>query len=200
MGVEFDRILDGFDGPFEALPIGEVLDFPATRVPGGSVLIDARANNAFIVVNDLLKAGVNVSRTTSTVSGLPAGSFFVSGGKAILEKAAKDYGVKMISASRPSGTVPVKPAKVALFDHYGGSMPSGWVRWMLEQYNFPFQVIYPKDIDSGNLKAKYDVILFIGPGAPGTVRSWGGQPKEEDIDAQYHKLLGNLTKEKSVPN
>ncbi|SMD44055.1 Zinc carboxypeptidase [Aquiflexum balticum DSM 16537] len=199
MGVEFDRILDGFDGPFEALPIGEVLDFPATQVPGRSVLIDARANNAFIVVNDLLKAGINVSRTIRTVSGLPAGSFFVSGGKAILEKAAKEYGVHMISASKPSGTIPIKTAKIALFDYYGGSMPSGWVRWMLEQYNFPFQVIYPKDIDSGNLITKYDVILFIGAGAPGTVRSWAGQPKEEEIDTQYHKLLGNLTKEKSLP-
>jgi hypothetical protein len=105
----------------------------------------------------------------------------------------------LVAGSRPSGSVKINPARIALFDHYGGSMPSGWVRWMLEQYHFPFQVVYPQDIDNGNLKAKYDVILFIGPGAPGTVRSWGGQPKPEEIDAQYHKLLGALTKEKSVP-
>jgi hypothetical protein len=200
MGVEFDRILDGFEGPFEALPYGIVEEFPVQRVPGGSgFLIDARANNAFIAVNDLLKAGANVYRTTFTASGMPVGSFHVSGSKSVLEKAAKEFGVKMISASRPSGAVKVNPARIALFDHYGGSMPSGWVRWMLEQYHFPFEVIYPQDIDNGNLKAKYDVILFIGPGAPGTVRSWGGMPKPEDIDPQYHKLLGNLTKEKSVP-
>jgi hypothetical protein len=200
MGVTFDRILDGFDGPFEALVPGELEEFPKERVPGGSgFLIDSRANNAFIAVNDLLKVGANVSRTVSEVSGLPAGSFYVSGSKAVLEKAASEFGVKMVAASRPSGAVRIRPAKVALFDHYGGSMPSGWVRWMLEQYHFPFQVIYPQDIDNGNLKAKYDVILFIGPGAPGTVRSWGGQPKPDDIDAQYHKLLGDLTKDKSVP-
>lgn len=200
MGVEFDRILDGFDGPFEALPIGVEEKFPAQRLPGGSgFLIDARGNNAFIAVNELLKSGANVYRTTSSVSGIPAGSFHVSGSRGVLEKAAREYGVKMQGASRPSGAVRIKPARIALFDHYGGSMPSGWVRWMLEQYGFPFQVIYPQDIDNGNLNAKYDVILFIGPGAPGTVRSWGGMPKPEEIDPQYHQLLGNLTKEKSVP-
>lgn len=200
MGVEFDRILDAFDCPFEALAIGVEEKFPAQRLPGGSgYLIDARGNNAFIAVNELLKSGANVYRTTSSVSGMPAGSFHVSGSRGVLEKAAREYGVKMVAASRPSGAVRIKPARIALFDHYGGSMPSGWVRWMLEQYEFPFQVIYPQDIDNGNLNAKYDVILFIGPGAPGTVRSWGGMPKPEEIDSQYHKLLGNLTKEKSVP-
>lgn len=200
MGVEFDRVLDAFDGPFEVLPYGVDEKFPAQRVPGGSgFLIDARGNNAFIALNELLKSGANVYRTTTSVSGMPAGSFHVSGSRAVLEKAAKEYGVKMVAAGRPSAAVKIKPARIALFDHYGGSMPSGWVRWILEQYEFPFQVIYPQDIDNGNLNAKYDVILFIGPGAPGTVRSWGGMPKPEDIDPQYHKLLGNLTKEKSVP-
>ncbi len=200
MGVDFDRIMDGFDGPFEALPYGEIEEFQAQALPRGSgFLIDARGNNAFMAVNDLLKSGANVYRTVSPASGLPAGSFHVSGSRAILEKAAQEYGVKMIVSSRPSDAVRIKPARVALFDHYGGSMPSGWVRWMLEQYHFPFQLVYPQDIDNGNLITKYDVILFIGPGAPGTVRSWGGLPKAEEVDAQYHKLLGELTKEKSVP-
>ena len=30
------------------------------------------------------------------------------------------------------------PARVALWDRYGGSMPSGWTRWILEQFEFPF--------------------------------------------------------------
>lgn len=200
MGVEFDRIMEAFDGPFEALPYGMEEGFQAQTLPRGSgFLIDSRGNNAFIAVNELLKSGASVFRTVNPVSDMPAGSFHVSGSRAILEKAAQEYGVKMVPASRPAGAVRIRPAKIALFDHYGGSMPSGWVRWMLEQYEFPFQVIYPQDIDNGNLKAKYDVILFIGPGAPGTVRSWGGMPKAEDIDPQYHKLLGNLTREKSIP-
>ena len=39
-------------------------------------------------------------------------------------------------------------------------MPSGWIRWLLEQFEFPFEVVYPQTLDAGNLEAKYDVLLF----------------------------------------
>ena len=32
MGVQFDRILDAFDGPFEKLPFGETIKTPAGKV------------------------------------------------------------------------------------------------------------------------------------------------------------------------
>ena len=28
-------------------------------------------------------------------------------------------------------------------------MPSGWIRWLLEQYEFPYEVVYPQGLDSG---------------------------------------------------
>ena len=59
MGVKFDRILDGFDGPFSK--VEGLLDPPAATVttldkPTGYGL-DHRVNDSFIVVNRLLKAG-----------------------------------------------------------------------------------------------------------------------------------------------
>ena len=45
-------------------------------------------------------------------------------------------------------------------------MPSGHVRWLLEQFEFDFEVVYPATLDAGNLKAKYDVILFPDGGIP----------------------------------
>src|SRR6185437_4021764 len=62
MGVQFDRILDGFDGPFEKAegllnpPRGSVTGPPG---PAG-YLISHRVNDSFIVVNRLLKAGCDV--------------------------------------------------------------------------------------------------------------------------------------------
>ena len=55
-------------------------------------------------------------------------------------------------ASKPSGeALRLKPVRVGLVDVYGGSMPSGWIRWMLEQ-PFPttFEVVYPPALDAGN--------------------------------------------------
>ena len=53
-------------------------------------------------------------------------------------------------------------------------MPSGWTRWLLEQFEFPFEVVYPQTLDAGNLKAKYDVLIFADGGIPETDNAGGG--------------------------
>ena len=63
MGIKFDRILDGFDGPFEKLP--DVVDAAAGHVSrrrrsGGGYLLSHQVNDAFVAVNRLLKANEEV--------------------------------------------------------------------------------------------------------------------------------------------
>jgi hypothetical protein len=99
--------------------------------------------------------------------------------------------------------------RIGLWDQYGGSMPSGWTRWLLEQYEFPFEVVYPQTLDAGNLKAKYDVLVFVdgaiperdaAPGAPGQGGGFfGAQPAAEAIPQQYRGWLGRVTVAKTVP-
>ena len=204
MGVEFDRIMDGFEGPFERVAYGQLLAPAPTSLPSGSgYLLDARANDSFLAVNDLLKAKIKVYRISSELNGLPAGSFYVtSAGKNELEKAARAYGVKPVAGKgMPAGAKEIKPSRIGLFDSYGGSMPSGWVRWMMEQFHFDYQLIFPQEIDGGNLGEKYDVILFIGPGMPGGSAGYGGggQPKAEEIPDEYRHMLGRLSVDKSIP-
>jgi len=213
MGVEFDRILDGVDGPFQRLPYGQLQDPPAVVVPANAsagYLLNAHENNAFIAVNDLLKAGVKVSRLPQGVEGMPPGTFFVPAGakaKEILQQAAAKLGVKASGIKKkPAGAVKLEASRIALWDTYGGSMPSGWIRWMMEQYHFPFTVIYPQDIDTGGLRKKYDVIIFVSRAIPpvsGTETNRYGfsmrDPKPEEVPAQYQHTLGKITKEKSIP-
>ena len=45
----------------------------------------------------------------------------------------------------PATALKLKPIRIGLYDQYGGLMPSGWTRWLLEQYEFPFEVVYPAD-------------------------------------------------------
>ncbi len=204
MGVEVDRIMEEFDGPFTAVPYGTVQSPPAKSLADGSgYLLDARGNNSFMAVNDLLKSNVKVHRTTSASNGLPAGSFFVSdAGESQLEKASAEYGVYPTPvSSMPADAEEIQPARIALYDYYGGSMPSGWVRWMMEKFHFDYQLVFPQDINAGNLNDKYDVILFIGPGIPGPGQSRAGrsQPDKSEIDEDYHHMLGFFTKNESVP-
>ncbi|SFC51039.1 Zinc carboxypeptidase [Parapedobacter composti] len=204
-GIEFDRITDEFNGPFQALPYGELQTPPShhfAKSPAG-YLLDARVNNAYITVNNLLAAGIKVARITEPVDDLPAGSFYVpANGFAQLQRAADTLGIKPHAlAKKPKAARAVAPARIALFDRYGGSMPSGWVRWLLEQYQFDnVTVIYPQDINAGKLNDRFDIILFIGSGIPAVSSSGGsGGPKPEDIPEQYHHMLGSITRKTSIP-
>ncbi len=207
-GIDFDRILDTFDGPFEPLPYGAIQSPPpvtAAKASGG-YLLDTRVNNAFVAANDLLAAGVRVSRIAEPAAGLPAGSFYIpANGFTALEQALDSLGVEpMALTKKPPSLRAITPSRIALFDHYGGSMPSGWVRWMLEQYHFTdVTVVYPKEIDDGDLNKKYDIILFVGGGIPplqggGGVRGGRGADPEDVPDA-YRHLLGSLTIDVSIP-
>ncbi len=203
MGIQFDRILNGFDGPFDAVAYGEIQSPKAifTNSSAGYVL-DARSNNVFIAVNDLLQAGVEVVRFNS---GASTGSFYVAANSkatAVLEKAAKDFGVQAKAVTKkPEGSaVKASAVRIGLYDVYGGSMPSGWMRWIFEQHHFNYSVIYAQDIDAGNLREKYDVILFVSEGIPPVTAGRGGfrGPRAEDIPAEYRKTLGRITADTSI--
>jgi hypothetical protein len=90
----------------------------------------------------------------------------------ILEKLAADKGLAFEAvASRPAGsTIRLRPVRIGLWDVYGGSMPSGWTRWLLEQFEFPFDVVYAKTLDAGNLANKYDVLIFVDEPFPRATR------------------------------
>jgi hypothetical protein len=204
MGSDIDRVYEDFTGPFEVLPYGELQSPPAKALVAGSgFLLDARNNNSFMAVNALLKSKAKVYRTASASNGLPAGSFYVgAGAKEELSKAASEYGVYPVaSGSMPKDAKEIKSSRIALYDYYGGSMPSGWVRWMLEQFHFDYQLLFAKEINEGNLDEKYDVILFIGSGIPGPNQGRYGRalPKAEEIDEKYHHMLGSFSKAESVP-
>jgi hypothetical protein len=207
MGVDFDRTLNDVTGSFERLSIGEVLplkgNIKADAAKAG-YLLNAANNHSFIVVNELLKNNVAVYRTSSEINGNSKGSFFVpmtAKSKEWITKNAAQLGADATGVdSKPTGLQQISKARIALWDTYGGSMPSGWMRWIMEQYHFDAEVIYAQDIDKGNLKSKYDVIIFVGGAMPpltGSPRSMS--PKPEDIPEEFRKTIGNLTKEKSIP-
>jgi len=212
MGVQFDRLLDDFNGPFERVPYGE-LQSVKTDIPkaGEGYVLNAQSNNSFIAVNELLKAGVEVFRITNSIADKPQiakGAFFISSSskvREVIEKTIASNGLNITSIDRkPSGMEKIVPARIALWDQYGGSMSSGWVRWLMEQYHFPFQVIYSKQIDAGDLRKKYDVLVFVSGAIPSLSRGEGGfgggrQPKAEEVSAEYRQRLGRISADTSIP-
>ncbi len=224
MGVKFDRVLDGFDGPSEEIK-GPVPP-PRGQVSGVKeavgFFLDPRLNDSFRAVNRLLAAGEEVRRLGEpfTVQGAayPAGTFFITRKTAtapLLEKLAFELGTPFVGSTVAPAkeATALKPVRVALWDRYGGSMPSGWTRWLLERFEFPFQVVYAPELDKGNLREKFDVIILVDGAIPGrgvgAIRpgAFGGdQPpagadptSEQNIPAEYRGRRGSITTAKTVP-
>ena len=206
MNVEFDRFQDDFGGPFQAIPYGELQSTPGSTVASArAYLMNAVSNNAFTAVNELLKAGENVFRISS---GDDRGDFYIPGSskaRNILNNMISDPGLEFRATSHTPGNITkLSELRIALWDTYGGSMASGWVRLLMEQYRFKATLIYPQDIDAGNLNSKYDLIIFV-PGAipalqgrPSSAPS-GSEPKPESIPEEFRNQLGRISPEKSIP-
>ena len=213
MGFQYDRMLDAFSGPFEKVP--DVLTSPPGRVVGSGRagwLIRHDVNNSFTLTNRLLKAGAPVQwltgATTAAGRGFAPGTVWVPaspGAAEIIQTGVQQLGIDAYAVgSRPRGaTMALKPVRIGLVDQYGGVMPAGWTKWVLEQFEFPYTPVYPQELDAGNLNAKYDVLLFADgtvPGDGGVYRERSaGMPKPEDIPAEFRPWLGAISDAKTVP-
>ena len=203
MGIQFDRILESFDGPFETIPYGQVQEAKGKLQETSNAVgysFSTKDNASIILLNDLLKAGIAVSKNEEKL--------WVANSPAVLpllQKASNQYGLEISSESKNlSGVVPIASKRIALWDSYGGSIPAGWVRWIFEQYHFPFSLIYAKEIDAASLKSKYDMIVFVGGAIPSmrveAPNEWDEkEPKEGEIPAEFQPMLGKITAAKSIP-
>jgi len=98
---------------------------------------------------------------------------------------------------------------VGLWDRYGGSMPSGWIRYVLERFDFDFELVYAPELDAGNLRASYDVLIFpdgaipaAGGGRGGRGGGRGGAGGDRDLEGippEYHDRVGSVTADETVP-
>ena len=216
MGVDFDRILEGFTGPFEKIdawnikpPAGTV-----TVVDGTSGYLTGRSvNDSFIVLNRLLRENGEAywlqSPMTANGRVYPAGSLYIAARAVtlpMLRKTAVDLGLSF-NATRekpPANALKLKRPRVGLWDQYGGSMDAGWTRWILEQFEFSFDRVFPPALDSGDLIDRYDVLIFVEgaiPGATGTGRGGGGGSAAPvgNIPPEYLAHQGRITNERTLP-
>jgi hypothetical protein len=172
---------------------------------GATWALSGAQNDAFTVVNRLLKAGASVSRKDD-------GTWIIANtatSKPVVEKAARELGLTF-AAGTAAGANPVKAMRVGLWDRYGGSMPAGWTKWLLEQYEFQYSIVYPQELDAGNLNAKYDALVFVDGAIPakrGNLAApgrrgggfGGGVVDTATLPAELRRTVGNVTEERTIP-
>lgn len=200
MNVTFDRLLDAPPPAFPVLPDVIAAPPPGRIIGIGSAgwVVDHAINNSYTLTNRLLRAGLPVfwlkDGLETDGAMLAPGAVWIPASaraKEIVEATVGPLGLDAYAmAAKPDGaTIAIKPLKIGLVDIYGGSMASGWTRWIFEQYEFPYELVYPQALDKGGLAGKYDVLIFQSD----VLGSDGGpprtQPDAKTIPPQYRRML-----------
>jgi zinc carboxypeptidase len=225
MGVQFDRAIEGFTGPFEKVTDWNVRP-SAGRVEhaGPAYSFSRKPNDAVIAVNRLLAAGAEVLAGPATRDALTnwnwgENAFFyvrttpdVVQGLTSLGIDFRGYqgidadGRRFVADPPPMDRL--RAPRIGLWDQYGGSMESGWTRWILEQFEFPFTRVYAPELDAGNMNAKYDVLILpsgavpsatAGSGGRGGRGGGGGAIDPQSVPAEYRHQLGRVTADRTIP-
>jgi putative intracellular protease/amidase len=165
MGVVFDRVFEAVEGNF--VEVSEPIEpfeptEPAARevIPGSArpsgYRLSHRQNDAVIAINRLLRA-------RESARWIDGSSIYIARtptSERILREVVAATGVSAEAvATSPAGGWSLHPARIALVDRPGGWSTSGWMRWLLERYEFPFDVVTTGPWDA-TMFDDYDIVIL----------------------------------------
>jgi hypothetical protein len=166
MGVRVVEVKNEFEAELERaepfLATGEI------RGQGlNGFLISATTNASFIALNRLLRAGHIIHRAAEPLDNfdLPSGSFIIlrrGEPKELLEEIVATTGVDAIGIDGRLDvpTVSQRQPKVGVYASWQANIDEGWVRWILERYEFPYTTLHDADIKQGSLHDRFDAIIL----------------------------------------
>jgi hypothetical protein len=145
MGVETETV----DGPF-SVASSPTKSFEFERnVPATLGPLAASDSDTWRAVNKIWNGGAPVFRNPGT------GDFF----------AQLPQTVESVKIPRP---------RIGLYKSYVPVIDEGWTRWLLEDFGFAYRNVLNPDIDAGNLRQRFDVIVF--PDQPASQIASGFEP------------------------
>lgn len=143
-------LLMGVDVKAVSQPVSYSGDWQAPAVPGGAVF-KAADTDSWKIAARAWKGGQPVWRDPKT------GDFSLV-----------DY----------AGWRRIDPPRIALYQPYTANMDEGWTRWLLEEFGFPYTTVRNKDIQDGNLRTRFDVIVFADQSAASIENGANNMPAE----------------------
>lgn len=152
-------------------------------------LFSCNTNASFKVLNRLLDRGCIVHRMAGPLEeyGLPAGSFVVlrrNDPHETLEEMAAITGVEVVGVDKglDFATLTQRRPRLGVYSSWQANIDEGWVRWILEQYGFPFEVLHDAEVKQGNLADRFDAIILPHQSAK---RIDEGVPEKNKYDEKY---------------
>lgn len=163
---------------------------------GNYLLVDGRTVNTVILANRLIKnklpAGYLDREINASGLAFPTGSLVLEKNKidqARLKHLTRGLGLKLVSV--PSlGTArinPLKPYRLAVYQPWTASMDEGWLRWVLEQFEFEFKVVHNAEIIAGNLEKNFTHLIIPSLSTSNIIEG----RKKGEVPPEYAGGIGN---------
>ena len=211
MGVKIIEADINLSQDFEKI---DFIQYPENTIKESSsygYLLDPAYNDCFTAVMNLLQKGYTVSRITQEIETqehkFQPGAFHIEPGdgiETVLSEVNKDLHLPLypLNIELSVKKEKLKLPKIAMYQRFlGGNMDEGWTRWVLENFDIPYETIMVNDIEQGEL-ANYDVLimpsdstmLLTGKGVEQFFQRWGmAMP---NIPPQYATFLSEKAEEK----
>jgi len=155
-----------------------ILKVPTTPVPtavakgktvgggtAGMAVAHHGSNNMISFRYRLKNVPMKIAEKSFTAGGIefPAGSFLISdrSSAAAVRAAAEELGLtgaaldSMPAVAMHDAELP----RIAIYSQWTGTQNLGWYRLTFDKFGVPFDLIYKEQVEQGNLRARYDVIL-----------------------------------------
>ncbi len=135
----------------------------------GGYIFSTYNNNYAIVLNRLLKKGIDIYKTDKNVRLLnkvfPKNSYVVPYKDDLykeLEQLSNEMSVNVYGFEEINNLTlhALKKKKIALYESYNANYPTGWVSFVLDANEFEYDKIHNNEIRSTNLKKEWDIIIF----------------------------------------
>lgn len=139
---------------------------------GATYLIGHETDVSFTATNRILKKG---GQAAWAKKGFTAGGDTYAEGtiiasnidRAFAQNLAKDLHLKVRAAAAPKvETIALKKPRLGVYQSWVASEDEGWVRYVLEQFEFPFASLHDPDIRAGALRDAWDVIIIPDNSSP----------------------------------
>ena len=166
MGIEVDRIADPFKAPTEKVSgLVDYYEGSVNRSGSFGYALSVNTNASVAATNKILKAGGTAYKAMTAFKAgkvdFPAGSFVVSGDKALMESLASEYGLEFtgLMAKPEVQLTKIHLPKVGLYKSWVANMDEGWTRFVMDEYEFDMDTLHDADIKTVDL-SKYDAIII----------------------------------------
>lgn len=197
MGVKSVEVEKPFKCSVEKL---RAIVFPQGKIKGKGkyYLVIAGQNDLFRLANRLVREGVKYlvyTRDRRRYQGkeiLP-GSLLIPSRQKGLKRILKGVSVDLIGIDIPADLVKKETVvgavpRIAIYQPWTASIDEGWTRYVLDEFEFGYDIIHDEQIRNGGLSEKYDCIIL--PSVDSNVIIEGNRP-----NSTFPQYVGGIGKD-----